>query len=262
MINEKLNELLADASRKDLYDTASAVLAHLIEIPDVSEAELAALIGCSEEEVNHLTEALSLKDYSDLQAACNAYHKAVSEKHLLFDPNASLAENIEELTERKMQTIRNTTLHLGQDRMRELADAAGGAPIGGSRATVDNGWLPEDCQIGQTGKTIHPKLYIALGISGAMQHLVGVSGAEYILAINKDARAPILEIADYAIIDDLFKAESLGSSRPIPELFATANIKFDFTPKTLEPLNFLVRQEGFEPPTHGLEGRCSIQLSY
>lgn len=88
---------------------------------------------------------------------------------------------------------------------RELADAVGGAPIGGSRATVDNGWLPEDCQIGQTGKTIHPKLYIALGISGAMQHLVGVSGAEYILAINKDARAPILEIADYAIIDDLFK---------------------------------------------------------
>lgn len=124
MINEKLNELLADASRKDLYDTASAVLAHLIEIPDMSEAELVALIGCSEEEVNHLTEALSLKDYSDLQAACNAYHKAVSEKHLLFDPNASLAENIEELTERKMQTIRNTTLHLGQDRMRELADAA------------------------------------------------------------------------------------------------------------------------------------------
>lgn len=124
MINEKLNEILADASDKANHEAAAAVSTHLTEIPDMSESELAELTGRSEEELNALIEKLGLKDYADLQNACTQYHKAISEKNLLFDARDSLAENIEEMTEKKLQTIRDTTLHLGQDRMRELADAA------------------------------------------------------------------------------------------------------------------------------------------
>jgi len=86
---------------------------------------------------------------------------------------------------------------------KQLAEALGGE-IAASRPICDSGWLPMDRQIGSSGQTVAPKLYLALGISGAIQHLVGMKGARTIIAINKDAEAPIFEIADYAVVGNLF----------------------------------------------------------
>jgi len=88
--------------------------------------------------------------------------------------------------------------------VKELAEALNGV-VSCSRPIVDKNWLPKYLQVGTSGKSVSPKVYIAVGISGAFQHLAGLSGAGTIIAINKDPKAPIFRTADYGIVDDLFK---------------------------------------------------------
>ena len=134
------------------------------------------------------------------QATDSAFTKAtVAESH----PAEARVVNLEEATI-IVAGGRGVGGEEGFGPLRELADALGGA-VGASRAAADAGWIPYQLQIGQTGKVVKPSLYIGAGISGAIQHRVGMQTAEHVIAINKDADAPIGEFADLFVVGDLFQ---------------------------------------------------------
>lgn len=129
--------------------------------------------------------------------------------------------------------------------LQALADALGGV-VGASRAAVDLGWIDHEHQVGQTGTTVRPKLYFAIGISGAVQHVVGMQNSTYIVAINKDADAPIMKLAHYAIVGDLFKI--------VPAITASVRSRHSSASAMLHVQHTVQSQQVAAAPTDSTQG--------
>ena len=130
-------------------------------------------------------------------------------------------KNIADIGEAKILVSGGRGVHNreGFDKLQALADVLGGQ-VSSSRAMVDNGVMPHECQVGQTGKTVRPQLYMACGISGAIQHLAGMEESDFIIAINKDKYAPIFSVADLGIVGDLHKIVPMLTERLKKEMEA------------------------------------------
>jgi electron transfer flavoprotein alpha subunit len=168
-------------------------------------------------EVTTPIQLVSVRQSEFEQAAAAGGTSPIEELAAVADPAASKVEFISleqvkssrpELAEAKTVVSGGRALKSSENFktvLEPLVDAFGAA-MGASRAACDAGYVPNDLQVGQTGKVVAPRLYVAVGISGAIQHLAGMKGSKYIVAVNKDKEAPIAQVADYFLVADLFKA--------------------------------------------------------